>query len=91
MREPKRYDDDDGRTVADMSGIERQPLLLPRLPRKRRDAAPPEEAQTEPQPAWSKEDRRALISGALGAALLIGAIFVAAGALVIAFLLLLWK
>ena len=30
-REKKIYSDDDGRVIADMSGIERQPLVLPRL------------------------------------------------------------
>ena len=28
----KQYDDDDGRTIADMSGLQRDNLLLPRLP-----------------------------------------------------------
>ena len=30
-RTMKKYDDDDGRTVADMSGIEQQPMLMPSL------------------------------------------------------------
>lgn len=81
--------DDDGRVIADMSGLERQPLLLPRRPRRRQS----EEAQTPPAGAgeeWSPADRRALVTGALGAVMLIGGIFIAAGALVIAFLLFLW-
>ena len=39
MRRNKRiYEDDDGRTVADMSGLEPQPMLIPRI-HKRRDRA----------------------------------------------------
>ena len=39
MRRNERiYEDDDGRTIADMSGIEPQPMLIPRI-RKRRDRA----------------------------------------------------
>ena len=39
MRRNERiYEDDDGRTVADMSDIEPQPMLIPRI-YKRRDRA----------------------------------------------------
>lgn len=73
----KTYDDDDGRVVADMSGVEHQPLLIPRF--RRRDDA---EASPEQQP-MSREDRNVILRGAIGASLLIGGVFIAAGALVI--------
>ena len=82
------YDDDDGRTVADMSGIERQPLLLPRFRRKQRDG---EEDAPAPEEEWSREDRRAVILGSIGAVLLIGVVFLAAAAAVIALLLTVWR
>ena len=42
----RNYDDDDGRVVADMSGLERQPMLLPRRPKRKKEnaAATPEDA-----------------------------------------------
>ena len=33
------YEDDDGRTVADMSGLEPQPMLIPRTHKRRNRAA----------------------------------------------------
>ncbi len=83
------YEDDDGRTIADMSEVTRQPLILPRLPKKQKPAGP--EAGDEPDAGISKSERRAYVRGALGAGLAIGGVFVAAGAAVIAFLLAVWK
>ena len=75
MAKKKSYDDDDGRTIIDMSGVERTPLVIPRLPKK--EKAKPE---TQEKPAWEKDElnkdqRRALIGGSLGAALLVVALF----------------
>ena len=81
------YDDDDGRTVADMSGIERPPLLLPRFRRKDKD----EEEQTPDGPELSREDRRAVLAGSIGAVLVIALIFLAAAALVIGLMLTVWR
>jgi len=72
----KTYDDDDGRVIADMSDLDRQPMLLPRFRRKKEESDP--DAQQ-----MSKEDRMVIIKSAIGASLLIGGIFIAAGALVI--------
>ncbi|MBR2782841.1 MAG: hypothetical protein IKD93_01425 [Firmicutes bacterium] len=80
------YDDDDGRVVADMSVVERPPLLLPRL--RRRPGA--EQEQAPDQPLLSREDRRAVVLGSLSAVLAIGLVFLAAAALVIGVMLLLW-
>ncbi|MBR5428973.1 MAG: hypothetical protein IK116_00430 [Firmicutes bacterium] len=74
----REYDDDDGRTVADMSGIERQPLLLPRFRRRR-------EKQLS-SAGWGREERRAVLLGAMSASLAIALVFIAAGAVVIGIL-----
>ena len=75
MKKERKYDDDDGRTIADMSDVDPMPLLLPRFRRNKEDRA----AQNE----MSKEDRRAFLFGTIGAVLLIGGVFIAAGAIVI--------
>ena len=90
--------EDDGRTVADMSGIEPQPMLIPRI-RKRRDRADfrePDAPAANDRP-WdtsgelSREERNAAIGGALKAGLLIGGVFLIAGALAILAMQALWS
>ena len=87
-RERKQYPDDDGRTVADMSGIERQPLIIPRF-KKRRSASTEEENQPEIQ--LTKQERASYAFGALSASLLIAAVFVVVFAVVIFLLVMFWK
>ena len=99
MRRNERiYEDDDGRTVADMSSIEPQPMLIPRI-RKRRDRADfrePDAPAANDRP-WdtsgelSREERNAAIGGALKAGLLIGGVFLIAGALAILAMQALWS
>ena len=99
MRRNERiYEDDDGRTVADMSGIEPQPMLIPRI-YKRRDRADfrePDAPEANDRP-WntsgelSREERNAAIGGALKAGLLIGLTFLVAGALAIIAMQTMWS
>ena len=70
----RKYDDDDGRTVADMSGLER-PSLLGLRPR--RGAEKPARVKQDLQ--LDRSERRAMVRGALSAGLLV------AGALAIGF------
>ncbi len=81
-RDRKTYEDDDGRTIADMSGVTRRNLFQIRFPGERgedKDSAPqwPPKNEKEDRP-WdtsgqiNRQERRAYIWGALGAALLIG-------------------
>ncbi len=82
----KTYDDDDGRTIADMSGVERDRLITVR--RIKKQGAPDEQSEMQseseiPAEEYTKEQRHAAVGGALAAAMLIGGIFIAAGALVI--------
>ena len=68
-----------------MSGIERPPLLLPRF--RRKDKA----ADKADGPDWSREDRRAVVLGSIGAVLVIAFVFLAAAALVIGLMLTVWR
>ena len=78
MKKQKTYDDDDGRTIADMSGVGRSGTF-----RKPDDEEAPKEDYTSDQ-------RKAAVGGALSAALLIAGAFIGAGAIVIALLTLIW-
>ena len=77
------YEDDDGRTVVDMSEVDPMPVLLPRF-RRRKDETPSGQQM-------SKEDRRAVMLGAIGAVLLIGGVFIVAGAIVIFLMTKIWS
>ena len=99
MRRNERiYEDDDGRTVADMSGIEPQPMLIPRI-HKRRDRADfrePDAPEANDRP-WdtsdelNREERNAAIRGALKAGLLIAGVYILAAAALIVAMQLLWS
>ena len=91
MDQKKRLPDgDDGRVIADMSGIERQPLLIPDISNIRKtkeDGEGPDRMDTVNNARGPEhidnEGRRAMIGGALSAMLLAGGIIFAAFALVI--------
>lgn len=87
-RNKKVYDDDDGRTIADMSDISRPPMIVPDFSnvKKEKPLNVPEE-QPEDKP-WeeapiSKQERRAYVISSIVTALGIGAVFVIAGGLFI--------
>ena len=94
-REELRPVEDDGRVVADMSGIERMPLLIPRLDRhssqkkKERENGPdkgtdsPEREQKLPPVELDAEGRRAMMGGAVAAGLLVVGVLAAAFAALI--------
>ena len=73
----KEYDDDDGRTIADMSFLDGQYRLFRRKKRTQ------EETSDNPQPVMSGEERRMYVKGAMSAALLRGLIFIGGLALAI--------
>lgn len=71
MKKDDFYEEDDGRTIADMSGIERQPTFLPHFHRKRSDFSAPDAPRANDRP-WesaagelTREERNAAIRGAL--------------------------
>lgn len=82
----RKFDDDDGRTVADMSGLERPPLLG--LRRRQREEKP---AQTEQNVQLDRSERRAMIRGAMSAGLLIAGVFALGFALLILLLQFVWR
>ena len=84
------HEEDDGRVIADMSGIDRPPLLIPdasALKRVREHDNDPDRpgsfnAAGGPE-VLDKEGRRAMMGGAISAMLLAGGIIFAAFAIVI--------
>lgn len=86
MKEPF---EDDGRTIADMSGVENHHAsLIGRLPRRNRDRD--DETPKTPAEPLTKRQGRMAIGGALLAALLVGGVFIVGGAIAILIMLLLW-
>ncbi len=89
------YEDDDGRRIADMSGIERPSLFTVRHAPEREQPRPPQEGEptkTESDgPTMNRSERRAAVVGALTAALLISLVFMAGLGLGIWLLSLLWS
>ena len=94
MTKKNRPWDDDGRTVADMSGVRRSGLFTFRRVDQPPAARQPDDGTGDvprEQPEMPKQERRSYIAGALGAALLIAGVFIAAGAVLIALLTTVWK
>ena len=96
MRKRRQYDDDDGRQIADMSGVERPNLFNVRTAPKTEKSENAEESPAKPEwenPASSmpKDDRRAFIWGALSASLLIALAFLVGLGIVILLITLLPK
>ena len=96
MKKDDFYEEDDGRTIADMSGIERQPTFLPHFHRKRSDFSAPDAPRANDRP-WesaagelTREERNA-IRGALKAGLLIAGVYILAAAALIVAMQLLWS
>ena len=95
-KQRRTYDDDDGRTIVDMSGVERPSMFghMPRYGRKNPVFSAPEEKK--PRRPWEQEgfnrsERKAAVRGALSAALLIGlAYIVGLGLLVLLLLYVIW-
>ncbi len=100
MSKKKLYDDDDGRSIADMSGVEQPNLFGFRSPNEpsKKDRANPADSAEEPkqerpwesEPQMPKEDRRAYMLAAVLTALGIGAVFLVGLGLVIWIMTLLW-
>ena len=97
MKKDDFYEEDDGRTIADMSGIERQPAFLPHFRRKRSDFSAPESPRATDRP-WensvgelTREERSAAIRGALKAGMLIAGVYIGAAALLILAIQALWS
>ena len=74
-----------------MSDLDRQPLLLHHLPKRKKENTGPEQPdENQPELQLTKEERRAYLGGAISASMLLAGVFIAVGAIVIILLLLLW-
>jgi len=103
VRKKKEYEDDDGRTIADMSGVER-PGMFGHLPRSfhneqknradsDRDAAPhaaPGGAGEVEQPPFTRRERFKYTWMALKAGLLVALVYIIGCSAVVALLYLFW-
>lgn len=89
----KTYDDDDGRTIADMSGVSSPRLFGDLSSFRQRGREPEEPKQKNPyqDDSLTPKERRLYILGALKAALLIGFVYIAGLAAVVGLLLLIWS
>ncbi len=86
----KKHYEDDGRTIADMSGLERPGMLFPRrAPKNGADSR--EGASTNNDNGLTRSERNHYIMGAVGAALAIVAVFGAVFGLAIWLMTLLWS
>jgi hypothetical protein len=87
----KKYDDDDGRSLADMSGVEGPSLFLPRR-RKKPTEPQPEASNDRPweETGLTRQQRRWYVLGALKASLLIALAFIVGLGAVILLMLMFW-
>ena len=90
MEDKKSFEVDEERVIADMSGVERQPVLFPsadsirRVKENRADfSEPPAKSYSQGPEFLDKEGRRAMIGGAISAMLLVGGLLAAGFAVVI--------
>ncbi|MDO5425561.1 MAG: hypothetical protein Q4F41_17755 [Eubacteriales bacterium] len=97
-RKKREYDDDDGRTIVDMSQVSKPHLYRPPTPLnpvREEKPAETEQPQQEERPwedtSLSKTERRMYVLGALKSALLIGLVYVVGLGLVILGLIKLWS
>ena len=91
-RQRRTYDDDDGRTIVDMSGVERPSMFghLPKSDKKDPVFSAPEEPKPDrpwEENGFNRSERRAAVRGALSAALLIGLAYIVGLGILVAILL----
>lgn len=94
VKDRREYDDDDGRTVVDMRGVEKMPLFGSIVPLLRRELERPEEKPFRP---WETEfrltgrERFWYIMGTLKAALLIASAYIIGLGMIILLMLLVFN
>lgn len=88
----KIYDDDDGRTIADMSGVGNPSPIFGGYIEHKTEQTEQQDERPEMQPFdMTRKERGAYILGALGAALLIGMVFMVGLGLAILLMILVWS
>ncbi len=95
MKKRPEYDEDDGRTIADMSYVGKRPMLgamfVRFAPREERRPAQEEEDTTQEPLVLTKKEQRFAVLGAMKAGLLVACIYIAGLVGVILLFLLLWR
>ncbi len=92
----KQYDDDDGRKIADMSGVSSNLMAFWFVPKHRRSRIPKHMLKEEGRqeqiqlPPPTKAESRAMMFRAMFASLLIALVFIAGAALFILFCIYIW-
>lgn len=90
MKNKRIYDDDDGRTIADMSGVSAPSPVFGGYGKK--NITQEEDEKPEVQPFdMTRQERKMYIFGALGAALLIAGAFIVGLGLAILLMVLAWS
>ena len=90
----KRDDfEDDGRTIADMSGVGPSPMLFPRMPKKAtpQEPSPADDRPWEQAPDWTPKEKFWAVMGVLKATLAIAGVYLVGLGVLLAVLFLLWK
>ncbi len=90
-RKTKIYDDDDGRTIADMTDVSGPSLFVPKSVPEKRAAMPREQKKDRPweKSGYSKKERLMVVLGVMKGTLLIALCYILAFGLLVALLLLL--
>lgn len=89
MRGRSTYEDD-GHVIADMSGIERPRLWIPRLPREQSGLPEQTEDKQQWESSFTPDERRMAVLGALKAALFIALVFIIGLGAAIELMVLIW-
>lgn len=89
-RKEKQYDDDDGRTIADMSSLSSGGGWKEHIAFKKKQEDDSGKEEKPWETSFTREERRMYAMGALKAAILIALVFIAGLGLVTAGLLALW-
>ena len=90
MKKRKVYDDDDGRTIADMGDISRPATFVPRRERPQRQEREDSSPDKEHEEPFTREERRMYVFAALKASLLIGGAFIVGLGAVVLIMVLVW-
>ena len=90
MKKRKVYEDDDGRTIADMSDISRPSAFVPRREGPKGQEKKDSFLFEKNEEPFTREERRMYVLAALKASLLIAAAFIAGLGVVILVMVLAW-
>ncbi len=89
-RKKRVYEDDDGRTIADMSGVTGPSMFVPRSPGEKK-AQPETPDRPWENTGMTPRERRMYVLGAMKATMLIALAYIVGLGLLIALLVWLWK